>query len=204
VILDILAGARRSWGTPPARKAAADGDLIWPMLHEIKDDTLRDVHDRALLPFARDDGIGQAVAEDLAAFTSAEEARASAPVHNNGFVTKSPAALLAWAARALPVLESLAPDAPRRLAAWLDLFTPVAGAASLGQHIIRQVATIGARLDKSIEAMPDETIARIMAGLTDDNLNSTLTLSGWVASGFCKAVEEGEWDCRHVPGIRGR
>ncbi len=31
VILDILAGARRSWGKPPARKAAADGDLIWSM-----------------------------------------------------------------------------------------------------------------------------------------------------------------------------
>ncbi len=51
VILDILAGARRSWGKPPARKAAADSDLIWSMLHEIKDDTLRDVRDRALLSF---------------------------------------------------------------------------------------------------------------------------------------------------------
>jgi len=51
VILDILAGARRSWGKPPARKAAADGDLIWSMLHEIKGDTLRDVRDRALLSF---------------------------------------------------------------------------------------------------------------------------------------------------------
>jgi len=51
IILDILAGARRSWGKPPARKAAADGDLIWSMLHEIKGDTLRDVRDRALLSF---------------------------------------------------------------------------------------------------------------------------------------------------------
>ncbi len=51
VILDILAGARRSWGKPPARKAAADGDLIWSMLHEIKGDSLRDVRDRALLSF---------------------------------------------------------------------------------------------------------------------------------------------------------
>jgi len=49
VILDILAGARRSWGKSPARKAAADGDLIWSMLHEIKGDGLRDVRDRALL-----------------------------------------------------------------------------------------------------------------------------------------------------------
>ncbi len=49
VILDILAGARRSWGKPPARKAAAD--LIWSMLHEIKGDSLRDVRDRALLSF---------------------------------------------------------------------------------------------------------------------------------------------------------
>jgi len=51
VILDILAGARRSWSKPPARKAAADGDLIWSMLHEIKGDSLRDVRDRALLSF---------------------------------------------------------------------------------------------------------------------------------------------------------
>jgi len=51
VILDILAGARRSWGKPPARKAAADGDLIWSMLHEIKGNSLRDVRDRALLSF---------------------------------------------------------------------------------------------------------------------------------------------------------
>jgi len=51
VILDILAGARRSWGKPPARKAAADSDLIWSMLHEIKGDSLRDVRDRALLSF---------------------------------------------------------------------------------------------------------------------------------------------------------
>ncbi len=51
VILDILAGARRAWDKPPARKAAADGDLIWSMLHEIKGDSLRDVRDRALLSF---------------------------------------------------------------------------------------------------------------------------------------------------------
>jgi integrase len=51
VILDILAGARRSWGKPPTRKAADDSDLIWSMLHEIKGDSLRDVRDRALLSF---------------------------------------------------------------------------------------------------------------------------------------------------------
>jgi len=51
VILDILACARRSWGKPPARKAAADSDLIWSMLHEVKGDSLRDVRDRALLSF---------------------------------------------------------------------------------------------------------------------------------------------------------
>lgn len=47
VVLDVLAGARRKWGRPPDRKAAADGDVIWSMLHEIKGDTLRDVRDRA-------------------------------------------------------------------------------------------------------------------------------------------------------------
>ena len=51
VILDVLAGARRQWGKPPDRKAAADGDVIWSMLHEIKGDSLKDVRDRALLSF---------------------------------------------------------------------------------------------------------------------------------------------------------
>lgn len=51
VILDVLAGARRTWGKPPARKAAADGDVLWAMLHEIKGHTLKEVRDRALLSF---------------------------------------------------------------------------------------------------------------------------------------------------------
>jgi len=51
VILDVLAGARRRWGKPPDRKAAADGDVIWSMLHEIKGGMLKDVRDRALLSF---------------------------------------------------------------------------------------------------------------------------------------------------------
>jgi len=51
VILDVLAGARRTWGKPPNRKAAADGNVIWSMLHEIKGDALKDVRDRAPLSF---------------------------------------------------------------------------------------------------------------------------------------------------------
>jgi len=51
VVLDVLAGARREWGKPPDRKAAADGDVVWAMLHEIKGDTLKAVRDRALLSF---------------------------------------------------------------------------------------------------------------------------------------------------------
>ena len=51
VILDVLAGARRKWGRPPDRKAAADGDVIWAMLHAIRGDTLKKVRDRALLSF---------------------------------------------------------------------------------------------------------------------------------------------------------
>ena len=51
VILDVLAGARRKWGRPPDRKAAADGDVIWAMLHEIRGDSLKAVRDRALLSF---------------------------------------------------------------------------------------------------------------------------------------------------------
>ena len=51
VILDVLAGARRRCGRPPDRKAAADGDVIWSMLHAIQGDTLKAVRDRALLSF---------------------------------------------------------------------------------------------------------------------------------------------------------
>ena len=51
VISDVFAGARRKWGKPPDRKVAADGDVIWAMLHAIKGNTLKDVRDRALLPF---------------------------------------------------------------------------------------------------------------------------------------------------------
>ena len=51
VILDVLAGARRKWGRPPNRKAAACGDVIWAMLHEIRGDTLKEIRDRALLSF---------------------------------------------------------------------------------------------------------------------------------------------------------
>lgn len=51
VILDVLSGARRRWGKPPDRKAAADGDVVWAMLHEIRGDSLKAVRDRALLSF---------------------------------------------------------------------------------------------------------------------------------------------------------
>ncbi len=51
VILDVLAGARRTWGKPPVKKTAADGDVLWALLHEIKGDGLRDVRDRAILAF---------------------------------------------------------------------------------------------------------------------------------------------------------
>jgi len=51
VILDVLTGARRKWGKPPDRRAAACGDTIWAMLHEIKGNTLKAVQDRALLSF---------------------------------------------------------------------------------------------------------------------------------------------------------
>lgn len=51
VVRDVLSGARRAWARPPARKAAADSDVIWAMLYEIKSDTLKDLRDRALLSF---------------------------------------------------------------------------------------------------------------------------------------------------------
>jgi len=51
VILDVLAGIRRSHGTPPARKAAADSYVLHAVLRAITGDTLADLRDRALLAF---------------------------------------------------------------------------------------------------------------------------------------------------------
>ena len=51
VILDVLAGIRRSHGRPPEHKAAADSYVIHAVLRAIVGDTLADVRDRALLAF---------------------------------------------------------------------------------------------------------------------------------------------------------
>lgn len=51
LVLEVLAGVRRTWRKPQAKKAAADADICWSILHEIKGDTLRDVRDRALIAF---------------------------------------------------------------------------------------------------------------------------------------------------------
>jgi integrase len=51
VILDVLAGIRRSHRMPPARKAAADSYVLHAVLRAIDGDTLADVRDRALLGF---------------------------------------------------------------------------------------------------------------------------------------------------------
>ena len=51
VILDVLAGIRRSHRTPPARKAAADSYIIHAVLRAIEGDTLADLRDRALVAF---------------------------------------------------------------------------------------------------------------------------------------------------------
>jgi len=85
VILDILAGARRSWGKPPARKAAADGDLIWSMLHEIEGDSLRDVRDRALLSFGMVSCLrrSEITALDVADLVRAPEGLRVAVVHGS-------------------------------------------------------------------------------------------------------------------------
>jgi len=51
VILDVLAGIRRSHRTPPARKAAADSYVVHAVLRAIDGDTLADLRDRALVAF---------------------------------------------------------------------------------------------------------------------------------------------------------
>src|SRR5689334_16218236 len=51
VIAEILAGIRREHARPPARKAAADADVIRDILHHIQGDGLRAVRDRALVAF---------------------------------------------------------------------------------------------------------------------------------------------------------
>ncbi len=56
VILDVLAGIRRSHRTPPARKAAADSYVVHAVLRAIDGDTLADLRDRALVAFGM--GVG--------------------------------------------------------------------------------------------------------------------------------------------------
>ena len=50
-ILEVMAGIRRSHGIAPARKHAADADVLRDVLRAISGDDLRSVHDRALLAF---------------------------------------------------------------------------------------------------------------------------------------------------------
>lgn len=48
-ISEVLAGIRRSRITSPDKKAAADADITWTLLHYIKGERLRDQRDRALI-----------------------------------------------------------------------------------------------------------------------------------------------------------
>ena len=50
-ILEVMAGIRRSHGIAPARKHAADADVLRDVLRAIAGDDLRSVRDRALLAF---------------------------------------------------------------------------------------------------------------------------------------------------------
>ena len=50
-ILEVMAGIRRSHGTAPTRKHAADADVLRDILRCIPGDDLRSVRDRALLAF---------------------------------------------------------------------------------------------------------------------------------------------------------
>ncbi|MGI4798297.1 MAG: site-specific integrase [Janthinobacterium lividum] len=50
-ILEVVAGIRRSHGKPPARKQAADADVMRDVLREMTVDDIRSVRDRALLAF---------------------------------------------------------------------------------------------------------------------------------------------------------
>ncbi|NPD69782.1 site-specific integrase (plasmid) [Lichenicola cladoniae] len=48
-IVEVMAGIRRSHGKPPARKSAADADVMRDLLRAIVGDDIRSVRDRALL-----------------------------------------------------------------------------------------------------------------------------------------------------------
>ena len=48
-IMKVLAGIRRSRTTPPEKKAAADADITWTLLHYIRGERLRDHRNRALI-----------------------------------------------------------------------------------------------------------------------------------------------------------
>ena len=48
-IAEVLAGIRRTHGTAPAKKHAADADVTWTLLHHIRGERLRDHRDRALI-----------------------------------------------------------------------------------------------------------------------------------------------------------
>jgi len=50
-ILEVVAGIRRSHGKPPARKSAADADVLRDVLRAMTGDDIRSVRDRALLAF---------------------------------------------------------------------------------------------------------------------------------------------------------
>ncbi len=50
-IIEVMAGIRRSHGKPPARKHAADADVLRDILRAIEGDDIRSVRDRALLAF---------------------------------------------------------------------------------------------------------------------------------------------------------
>ena len=50
-IVEVMAGIRRSYGKPPARKHAADADVLRDILRAIEGDDIRSVRDRVLLAF---------------------------------------------------------------------------------------------------------------------------------------------------------
>jgi len=48
-IVEVLAGIRRSRTAAPVQKSAADADVTWTLLHQIRGERLRDHRDRALI-----------------------------------------------------------------------------------------------------------------------------------------------------------
>jgi primosomal replication protein N'' len=126
----------------------------------------------ALVPFAVDYGVERTLAEDLNAFETAEAARVAALDQGDGFETEEPEPLREWLARAVQILDAMAPETRTRLAEWLDLFRPGSDPETDGGRIAFRLAAIRSGLKRAEAHAPDSALATALAGIDDSILVS--------------------------------